>query len=71
MPNLKAVAKEIRGAFPRHANLLALTYLEIGRFCFVHAGIRPGISLVDQADYDLRWYGQGSSTMSMRSSTSS
>ncbi|KQV82065.1 metallophosphoesterase [Rhizobium sp. Root1220] len=61
LPNLTEIAADIRIAYPKHHELLegALTYLEIGRFCFVHAGIRPGISLATQTDYDLRWIRAG------------
>ena len=30
-------------------------WVEIGDYLFVHAGLRPGIALVDQAPSDLRW----------------
>lgn len=30
-------------------------YIEIGDYLFVHAGIRPGISLAEQSPVDLRW----------------
>ena len=30
-------------------------YAEIGDYLFVHAGIRPGVPLLDQASEDLRW----------------
>ncbi|WP_244475269.1 metallophosphoesterase [Rhizobium sp. Leaf341] len=61
VPDLDAIAAEIRTTFPHHVELLetALTYKEIGRFCFVHAGIRPGVELIRQTDYDLRWIRAG------------
>ncbi len=61
LPNLEEIAEDIRGTFPHHVDLLenALTYLEIGSFCFVHAGIRPGIPLATQTEYDLRWIRAG------------
>ncbi|MDW5316866.1 metallophosphoesterase [Rhizobium sp. PL01] len=61
VPDFEGIAAEIREAFPHHAHLLesALTYKEIGRFCFVHAGIRPGVLLTAQTDYDLRWIRAG------------
>lgn len=61
VPDFGKIATDIRNAFPHHVDLLenALTYKEIGRFCFVHAGIRPGIALVEQAEYDLRWIRAG------------
>ncbi|MEK1892278.1 MAG: metallophosphoesterase [Rhizobium sp.] len=57
VPDFKGIAADIRDAFPHHIDLLenALTYKEIGRFCFVHAGIRPGVLLTAQTEYDLRW----------------
>lgn len=27
----------------------------IGEYCFVHAGVRPGVCLAEQTDYDLMW----------------
>ena len=61
VPDFKGIAADIRDAFPHHSHLLenALTYKEIGRFCFVHAGIRPGVPLRAQTDYDLRWIRSG------------
>lgn len=61
IPDLENIADDIRRRFPHHIDVLegALTYLEIGRFCFVHAGIRPGIELIDQSDHDLRWIRAG------------
>lgn len=61
VPDFKGIAADIRDAFPHHTDLLenALTYKEIGRFCFVHAGIRPGVPLTAQTEYDLRWIRAG------------
>ncbi|MDM9625384.1 metallophosphoesterase [Rhizobium sp. S152] len=61
VPDFRGIAADIREAFPHHATLLdsALTYRQIGSFCFVHAGIRPGVSLAAQTDYDLRWIRAG------------
>jgi len=61
VPDFKAIAADIRNAFPHHAVLLdnALTYRQIGGFCFVHAGIRPGLPLAEQDEYDLRWIRAG------------
>ncbi len=61
VPDFKGIAADIRDAFPHHSALLdnALAYKEMGSFCFVHAGIRPGLSLVQQDEYDLRWIRAG------------
>ncbi|TCQ08801.1 serine/threonine protein phosphatase 1 [Rhizobium sp. PP-F2F-G36] len=61
VPDLANIAADIRRDFPHHVDVLenALTFKEIGRFCFVHAGIRPGIELIDQDEYDLRWIRAG------------
>ncbi|WP_244529331.1 metallophosphoesterase [Rhizobium sp. NFR03] len=61
VPDLDNIAADIRHRFPHHVDLLenALTFKEIGRFCFVHAGIRPGVELIDQDAYDLRWIRAG------------
>jgi serine/threonine protein phosphatase 1 len=61
VPDFKGISADIRDTFPHHTDLLenALTYNEIGRFCFVHAGIRPGVPLNAQTEYDLRWIRAG------------
>lgn len=61
VPDFENIAADIRRVFPHHVDLLenALTFKEIGRFCFVHAGIRPGIQLAKQDEYDLRWIRAG------------
>jgi diadenosine tetraphosphatase ApaH/serine/threonine PP2A family protein phosphatase len=61
VPDFKGIAADIREAFPHHQHLLenALTYKEIGSFCFVHAGVRPGVVLTAQTEYDLRWIRAG------------
>lgn len=61
VPDFGNIAQDIRRAFPHHVDLLenALTFKEVGRFCFVHAGIRPGILLENQDEYDLRWIRAG------------
>lgn len=56
-PNDRAL-KDFRQAVPaRHRELLAQTsfMLKVGRFAFVHAGIRPGVALADQDPSDLMW----------------
>ncbi len=61
VPDFKGIAADIRRAFPHHAVLLdnALTYRQMGSFCFVHAGVRPGVPLAEQDEYDLRWIRAG------------
>lgn len=61
VPAFENIAADIRLVFPHHVDLLenALTFKEIGRFCFVHAGIRPGVQLANQSEYDLRWIRTG------------
>lgn len=43
--------------FHEHFSLLdeAVGSISIGSFCFVHAGIRPQVSLADQNPHDLQW----------------
>lgn len=61
VPDFGNIAEEIRRVFPHHVNLLenAQTFMKIGRFCCVHAGIRPGILLENQDEHDLRWIRAG------------
>lgn len=61
VPDFENIAPDIRRIFPHHVDLLenALKFKEIGRFCFVHAGIRPGVQLANQSEYDLRWIRAG------------
>ena len=61
VPNFTGIATEIRERFPHHIGLLngAVTHEVAGRFCFVHAGVRPGVPLAAQTDYDLRWIRAG------------
>jgi serine/threonine protein phosphatase 1 len=42
---------------PAHTEFLSSfhDYLQIGDYLFVHAGIRPGVSLDEQSTTDLRW----------------
>ena len=61
VPDFKNIASDIHRTFPHHADLLenALTFMEIGHYCFVHAGIRPGVLLAKQSEDDLRWIRAG------------
>lgn len=61
VPNFTGIAADIREAFPHHVELLndAVTHHVAGRFCFVHAGLRPGVPLAEQTEYDLRWIRAG------------
>jgi serine/threonine protein phosphatase 1 len=62
-PNLKvreqhAVASAFRAALPpTHLGFLEglRTFFICGDFYFVHAGVRPGVALRDQAEEDLLW----------------
>ena len=61
VPDFRSIAEDIHRSYPHHVELLenALTFAQIGSFCFVHAGIRPGVQLADQTEYDLRWIRAG------------
>lgn len=61
VPNFAGIAADIRKSYQHHMDLLdrAVTHVVAGRFCFVHAGIRPGVPLAEQTDYDLRWIRAG------------
>ena len=57
LPALRAI-EEIRSAIPtEHVEFLRSFHdsFRIGDYCFVHAGVRPGIPLDQQAVTDLRW----------------
>lgn len=52
------VLETVRDAIPqRHVDFLASlpVCLQAGRYLFVHAGVRPGVSLEAQTDEDLIW----------------
>ncbi|HVI99020.1 MAG TPA: metallophosphoesterase family protein [Sphingomonas sp.] len=52
------LSARIRAAVPDHHVAFlrqAEDVIEIGDYAFVHAGIRPGVSLADQRATDLRW----------------
>ncbi len=55
--NWKQVRDLILFAFPHHLELLesAKGMVTAGDFCFVHAGIRPGVPLSGQTEHDLMW----------------
>lgn len=52
-----ATRRHILEAWPGHLELLrsARHYVVAGSLCFVHAGVRPGIALAEQAADDLMW----------------
>lgn len=51
------VAEALASRYPNFRRMLeqAARYVVIGNYCFVHAGVRPGVPLVDQTNYDLMW----------------
>lgn len=60
MPATAAV-EAVRRAIPReHADFIRsfADTLSFGSYLFVHAGVRPGVTLSDQAQHDLRWIRQ-------------
>jgi serine/threonine protein phosphatase 1 len=59
--NWKQVQDLILFAFPHHLELLnsAKGMVTYGDYCFVHAGIRPGVSLSKQTEHDLMWIRHG------------
>ena len=55
------VREQILSRFPHHLELLdsAKNMVTFGDYCFVHAGIRPGVPLADQSAHDLMWIREG------------
>jgi serine/threonine protein phosphatase 1 len=55
--HMHALGEEANSRFPTHLPLLssASDIMCFGRFVFVHAGIRPGVPLLEQRPDDLRW----------------
>jgi predicted phosphodiesterase len=58
---LKQYRDLVLSGYPLHQELLesAKSILTWGDYCFVHAGIRPGLPLADQAEHDLMWIREG------------
>ncbi len=57
MPTIEAV-EALRSAIPAEHQAFLASFadtLRAGDYLFVHAGIRPGVALADQAQVDLRW----------------
>ncbi|WP_240539053.1 metallophosphoesterase [Rhizobium tumorigenes] len=55
---LKVLQRTVSQAIPaQHIEFLSSlpTMLKVGDIVFVHAGVRPGISLTEQTDHDLLW----------------
>lgn len=58
---LKQYRDFVLNVYSNHLDLLesAKSMFTWGGYCFVHAGIRPGIPLSDQSAYDLMWIREG------------
>lgn len=61
LPNFRGdeddLADELAATYPNFREMLeqASRHIVIGDYCFVHAGVRPGVPLSEQTDYDLMW----------------
>jgi serine/threonine protein phosphatase 1 len=55
---MKRLSIEVPPAHVRFLNDLADTF-RLGDYLFVHAGIRPGVPIEEQAGQDLRWIREG------------
>lgn len=56
-PTVEQFTKFIREYYGHHHTLLlqAVDKVILGNYCLVHAGVRPGVPIIDQNLYDLRW----------------
>lgn len=56
-PSVQEFAALVQEFYDHHVEMLqsAVDKVETTNFCFVHAGVRPGVKIADQDPYDLRW----------------
>lgn len=59
--NSSLIFAEFEELYPRHLRALkeSVSYVIEGQYLFVHAGIRPGLTMAEQKEKDLRWIREG------------
>ncbi|MCX2696938.1 metallophosphoesterase family protein [Ochrobactrum chromiisoli] len=59
--NSSLILDEFEELYPRHLRALkeSVSYVIEGQYLFVHAGIRPGVTIAEQKEKDLRWIREG------------
>lgn len=60
-PSLPEFTAHFQEFYDHHLEMLrsAVDKVETTNFCFVHAGVRPGVKMSDQDPHDLRWIRDG------------
>lgn len=60
-PSFSEFTAHFQEFYDHHVEMLqaAVDKVETVNFCFVHAGVRPGVKLADQNPHDLRWIRDG------------
>lgn len=60
-PSIQEFAALVQEFYDHHVEMLqsAVDKVETTNFCFVHAGVRPGVKMADQDPHGLRWIRDG------------
>lgn len=60
-PSFSEFTAHFQEYYDHHLEMLqtAVDKVETTNFCFVHAGVRPGVKMADQDPHDLRWIRHG------------
>lgn len=59
-PTFEDFTKIVHQYYDHHLDIMqeAVDKVEMGKFCLVHAGVKPGVKMADQDPHDLRWIRQ-------------